>query len=390
MVQHYAKHAQGCSMLCKRILLVLRTTPGERVVLSCINAVVAAYTCTVALFFMNTHGHSVVQGGKSIFALQDPPCAFCSLVVSTSLPSFCSLLTWHQSHGASRSSMKCEHLSSQLCHCRLNGTQAAGAARLNLHINNVSSPIANRVVCWGWGPTYKLPNWQLRGVCNRQITVQNDIGDFGYQLGNHCTPTKIVTDTSDCKYSQLRWRVLATSTPSTCKFDCVYSRVCMFVCKYSRKFLSLMLVNFDAHVGNKLLTCAHSHSHLALACDIASHTSHSHLFVKLCLSSTVLQLEEMFPKKFISSRDGPVKSTETRQRCKHSRRLPYYGTMAEKRDKTTLQCICYTKEKSSRKTSLQVGMDLKTQEDYPTSAKIHSSHRIVFLCSFISALFLYF
>ena len=51
-------------MLSKRILLVLRTTPGESVVLSCINAVVAAYTCPVALFFMNTHGHSVVQGGK--------------------------------------------------------------------------------------------------------------------------------------------------------------------------------------------------------------------------------------------------------------------------------------------------------------------------------------
>ena len=57
-------------------------------------------------------------------------------------------------------------------------------------------------------------------------------------------------------------------------------------------------------------------------------------------------------------------------------------------------------KKSFCKTSFQVGMELKkvqkqgrderTQEDYPTSAKIHTRCRVVFLRSFISALFLYF
>ena len=36
------------------------------------------------------------------------------------------------------------------------------------------------------------------------------------------------------------------------------------------------------------------------------------------------------------------------------------------------------------------GRDERTQEDYPTSAKIHSRCRVVFLRSFISTLFLYF
>ena len=36
------------------------------------------------------------------------------------------------------------------------------------------------------------------------------------------------------------------------------------------------------------------------------------------------------------------------------------------------------------------GRDERTQEYYPTSAKIHSRCRVVFLRSFISALFLYF
>ena len=38
-----------------------------------------------------------------------------------------------------------------------------------------------------------------------------------------------------------------------------------------------------------------------------------------------------FLKKFISIRDGHVKSTETRQCCKLVKGLPYYGTMAEKK-----------------------------------------------------------
>ena len=58
-----------------------------------------------------------------------------------------------------------------------------------------------------------------------------------------------------------------------------------------------------------------------------------------------------------------------------------------------------TREKSFCKTWFQVGMELKkvqkqgrderTQEDYPTSAQIHTRCRVVFLRSFISALFLY-
>ena len=54
--------------------------------------------------------------------------------------------------------------------------------------------------------------------------------------------------------------------------------------------------------------------------------------------------------------------------------------------------------KSFSKTSFQLrielkkgrkqGRDEKTQEDYPTSAKIHSKYRVVFLRSFISAVFL--
>ena len=60
----------------------------------------------------------------------------------------------------------------------------------------------------------------------------------------------------------------------------------------------------------------------------------------------------------------------------------------------------YTREKkflwnfiSSRdgaEKSTEQGRDERTQEDNPTSAKIHSRCRVVFLRSFISALFLYF
>ena len=45
------------------------------------------------------------------------------------------------------------------------------------------------------------------------------------------------------------------------------------------------------------------------------------------------------PANFISSGDGPVKGSETRQRWKYARRLPYYGTMAEKAKKTALQLL---------------------------------------------------
>ena len=61
--------------------------------------------------------------------------------------------------------------------------------------------------------------------------------------------------------------------------------------------------------------------------------------------------------------------------------------------------ILGTREKSFCKTWFQVGMELKkvqkqgrderTQEEYRTSAKISTRCRVVFLRSFISALFLY-
>ena len=43
------------------------------------------------------------------------------------------------------------------------------------------------------------------------------------------------------------------------------------------------------------------------------------------------KLGKMFLLNFISSKDGREKGTETRQRSKHAKRLPYYGMMAEKK-----------------------------------------------------------
>ena len=43
-----------------------------------------------------------------------------------------------------------------------------------------------------------------------------------------------------------------------------------------------------------------------------------------------------------------------------------------------------------KKVQKQQGRDERTQEDYPTSAKMHTRCRVVFLRSFISALFLCF
>ena len=54
------------------------------------------------------------------------------------------------------------------------------------------------------------------------------------------------------------------------------------------------------------------------------------------------KLGKKFQQKFISSRDGPEKSKETRQRWKNARRLPDSGMMVENQDKNTtlhLQCI---------------------------------------------------
>ena len=65
-----------------------------------------------------------------------------------------------------------------------------------------------------------------------------------------------------------------------------------------------------------------------------------------------------FLQNFTSSRDEPVRSMETRQGRKQERRLPYYRTTVEKKDKnTTVHLFCTS---------------------------------VVFLCVFIPALFLYF
>ena len=53
-------------------------------------------------------------------------------------------------------------------------------------------------------------------------------------------------------------------------------------------------------------------------------------------------------------------------------------------------CKTYFKLGKELKKVQKQGRDERTQEDYPTSAKIHTRCRVVFLRSFISALFLYF
>ena len=50
---------------------------------------------------------------------------------------------------------------------------------------------------------------------------------------------------------------------------------------------------------------------------------------------------ENFLQNFISSRDGPVKSAETRQRGKYARRLPNYRTIGEKNSKKTTLYLLY-------------------------------------------------
>ena len=57
--------------------------------------------------------------------------------------------------------------------------------------------------------------------------------------------------------------------------------------------------------------------------------------VLLCLTYTTVLLGEKLVQKLIWSTDGPIKSTETRQGWKHARRLPYFGAMAENKDKNT-------------------------------------------------------
>ena len=67
--------------------------------------------------------------------------------------------------------------------------------------------------------------------------------------------------------------------------------------------MSILLVSFDLRVSNALIMCACTHSCLTLACDIASDTNHSHLFVKLCLSGTVACANLLIAYLEVSSRD---------------------------------------------------------------------------------------
>ena len=64
-----------------------------------------------------------------------------------------------------------------------------------------------------------------------------------------------------------------------------------------------------------------------------------YLVFVLFIASLHLTREKKFLQNFISSRDGPVQSAETRQKWKHARRLTYYGMMAEKKDKKTTQQV---------------------------------------------------
>ena len=62
----------------------------------------------------------------------------------------------------------------------------------------------------------------------------------------------------------------------------------------------------------------------------------------LSLSVLILIGEKQFLQNFISSRDGAVSSSETRQKLKHTRRLPY--TMTEKKDKKTVLYLLYKQQ----------------------------------------------
>ena len=54
--------------------------------------------------------------------------------------------------------------------------------------------------------------------------------------------------------------------------------------------------------------------------------------------------EKKILRKFISSRDGPVESTETGQGCTYTKRLPYYGPMVEKKDKRSTLHLLYRQQ----------------------------------------------
>ena len=74
-----------------------------------------------------------------------------------------------------------------------------------------------------------------------------------------------------CEYS----RVQASSIASAREYDYEYWSVRLQVVTSI-----LELSTRNSRVGNALLVCARSHSRLALMCDIANGTSHSHACVQ--------------------------------------------------------------------------------------------------------------
>ena len=114
----------------------------------------------------------------------------------------------------------------------------------------------------------------------------------------HDTPTKIETHANDCDYSRVRLRVLASFDLRVLEFDCEYPRlrvisssiastrefdylsvrlrVLASILEFSARKFRLACGQCIARVRSLMLACARSCSRLALTCDIARDTSHSH------------------------------------------------------------------------------------------------------------------
>ena len=163
------------------------------------------------------------------------------------------------------------------------------------------------------------------------------------------SPSRTCTRVYDCVTHPQNLRVLA----STGKFDCECSRARLrvltstlastrvFICEYSLVFSSLALASFDSRVGNASLACARSHSRLALACDIASDTSHSHTCV--------------YTKNFLWRREKSLRSAIQNAVGRVSRNIDFFQwglsyvpnyALCSLSDMTI--CAYYTKHKSGR------------------------------------------
>ena len=113
---------------------------------------------------------------------------------------------------------------------------------------------------------------------------------------------------------------------------------------------------------------------------VAKIISRNGFYVRKSVYNLKKKTTKLGKKKFISSKDVLVKSTETGQRWKHARRLPYHRTMAEKKDKDTLP-----KTRTIRLYTLQ-RCRVTSCLSFPPSF----CSKVIFLGDFISALFLYF